>query len=62
MDACILVVGAIDDLMPQTREQILLSWQVCMPDVLVFRNKCDMIDDYISELERTIDKPLITTK
>ncbi|BAR73550.1 elongation factor Tu [Bacillus anthracis] len=45
MDGGILVVSAADGPMPQTREHILLSRQVGVPYILVFLNKCDMVDD-----------------
>ncbi len=45
MDGAILVVGADDGPMPQTREHILLARQVGVPSMLVFLNKCDMVDD-----------------
>ena len=45
MDAAILVCAATDGPMPQTREHILLSKQVGVPKVVVFLNKCDMVDD-----------------
>jgi elongation factor Tu len=45
MDGAILVVSAADGPMPQTREHILLARQVGVPFVLVFLNKCDMVDD-----------------
>ena len=45
MDGAILVVSAADGPMPQTREHILLSRQVGVPYVVVFMNKCDMVDD-----------------
>ena len=45
MDGSILVVGADDGPMPQTREHILLSRQVGVPAIVVFLNKCDMVDD-----------------
>ena len=45
MDAGILVVSAVDGPMPQTREHILLSRQVGVPKLVVFLNKCDMVDD-----------------
>ena len=45
MDAAILVVAATDGPMPQTREHILLSRQVGVPYIIVFLNKCDMVDD-----------------
>jgi len=45
MDGAILVVSAADGPMPQTREHILLARQVGVPSVVVFLNKCDMVDD-----------------
>ena len=45
MDGVILVVAATDGPMPQTREHILLSRQVGVPYIIVFLNKCDMVDD-----------------
>src|SRR5450759_3050129 len=45
MDGAILVVGANDGPMPQTREHILLARQVGVPSVVVFMNKVDMVDD-----------------
>jgi elongation factor Tu len=45
MDGAILVVSAADGPMPQTREHILLSRQVGVPALVVFLNKCDMVDD-----------------
>jgi elongation factor Tu len=45
MDGAILVVGADDGPMPQTREHILLARQVGVPQIVVFLNKCDMVDD-----------------
>ncbi len=45
MDGGILVVSAADGPMPQTREHILLSRQVGVPKLVVFLNKCDMVDD-----------------
>ena len=45
MDGAILVVAATDGPMPQTREHILLSRQVGVPFIVVFMNKCDMVDD-----------------
>ena len=45
MDGAILVVSAADGPMPQTREHILLAKQVNVPAVVVFLNKCDMVDD-----------------
>jgi elongation factor Tu len=50
MDGAILVVAATDGPMPQTREHILLAKQVNVPAVVVFLNKCDMVDD-ADELE-----------
>ncbi len=45
MDGAILVVSAADGPMPQTREHILLAKQVGVPYIVVFMNKCDMVDD-----------------
>lgn len=45
MDGAILVVSAADGPMPQTREHILLAYQVGVPNLIVFLNKCDMVDD-----------------
>ncbi|MDO8471668.1 MAG: elongation factor Tu [bacterium] len=45
MDAAILVVSAPDGPMPQTREHILLAYQVGVPQIVVFLNKVDMVDD-----------------
>ena len=46
MDGAILVVSAVDGPMPQTREHILLARQVGVPYIVVFLNKCDMVDDH----------------
>lgn len=53
MDGAILVVSATDGPMPQTREHILLSRQVGVPYIVVFLNKCDMVDD--EELIELVD-------
>jgi elongation factor Tu len=45
MDGAVLVVSAADGPMPQTREHILLARQVGVPYIIVFLNKCDMVDD-----------------
>jgi len=45
MDGAILVVSAVDGPMPQTREHILLARQVGVPAIVVYLNKCDMVDD-----------------
>jgi elongation factor Tu len=45
MDGAILVISANDGPMPQTREHILLARQVGVPKIVVFMNKCDMVDD-----------------
>ncbi|PIZ45466.1 elongation factor Tu [Candidatus Wolfebacteria bacterium CG_4_10_14_0_2_um_filter_39_18] len=45
MDGAILVVAATDGPMPQTREHILLAYQVGVPSIIVFLNKCDQVDD-----------------
>ena len=54
MDGAILVCAATDGPMPQTREHILLARQVGVPYILVFLNKCDMVDD-----EELLDLSLI---
>ena len=53
MDGAILVVAATDGPMPQTREHILLARQVGVPYIVVFLNKCDMVDD--EELLELVD-------
>ena len=45
MDGAILVVAASDGPMPQTREHILLARQVGVPAIVVYMNKCDLVDD-----------------
>jgi len=45
MDGAILVVSAVDGPMPQTREHIILARQVNVPSIVVFLNKCDLVDD-----------------
>ncbi len=45
MDGAILVVAATDGAMPQTKEHVLLAKQVGVPKIIVFLNKCDMVDD-----------------
>src|SRR5262249_40888558 len=45
MDGAILVVSAVDGAMPQTREHILLAHQVGVPRIVVFLNKCDVVED-----------------
>ena len=45
MDGAILVVSAVDGPMPQTREHILLARQVGVPQIVVFLNKCDIVED-----------------
>ncbi|TWI71611.1 translation elongation factor 1A (EF-1A/EF-Tu) [Desulfobotulus alkaliphilus] len=62
MDGAILVVSASDGPMPQTREHILLARQVGVPRIVVFLNKCDMVDDeelielVEMELQELLDK------
>ncbi len=56
MDGAILVVGADDGPMPQTREHILLARQVGVPSIVVFLNKVDMVDD--EELRELVDLEL----
>ena len=45
MDGAVLVVAATDGAMPQTREHVLLAKQVGVPNIIIFLNKCDMVDD-----------------
>src|SRR3954469_10335086 len=45
MEGAILVVSAVDGIMPQTREHILLARQVGVPHIVVFMNKCDEVKD-----------------
>jgi elongation factor Tu len=45
MDGAVIVVAATDGVMPQTREHVLLAKQVNVPKIIVFLNKCDMVDD-----------------
>ena len=45
MDGAILVVSALDSVMPQTREHVLLAKQVGLSKIVVFLNKCDAVDD-----------------
>jgi elongation factor Tu len=56
MDGAILVVSAVDGPMPQTREHLLLARQVGVPDLVVFVNKCDAVEDeeYIELVELEI--------
>ncbi len=53
MDGAILVVAATDGPMPQTREHILLARQVGVPSIVVFLNKCDMMDD--AEMQELVE-------
>ncbi len=62
MDGAILVVSAADGPMPQTREHILLARQVGVPAMVVFLNKCDMVDDEeLLELVELEVRELLTT-
>src|SRR6516225_4007603 len=45
MDGAILLLSAVDGPMPQTREHILLARQIGVPEIVVFLNKCDLVDD-----------------
>jgi elongation factor Tu len=56
MDGAVLVVAATDGVMPQTREHILLAYQVGVPKIIVFLNKCDMVaeQDLIDLVEEEI--------
>ena len=60
MDGAILVVSAADGPMPQTREHILLARQVGVPYIIVYMNKCDMVDDAeLLELVEMEDRELL---
>ena len=62
MDGAIIVVAATDGPMAQTREHILLARQVCVPNLIVFMNKCDMVDDAeLLELVELEVRELLTT-
>ena len=61
MDGAILVISATDGPMPQTREHILLARQVGVPHIVVFLNKCDMVDDpELLELVELESRELLT--
>ncbi len=66
MDGAILVVAATDGVMAQTREHILLSRQVGVPYIVVFMNKCDMVDDEelleLVEMEAATDGVMAQTR
>ena len=64
MDGAILVVSAPDGVMPQTREHVLLARQVNVPALVVFLNKCDMVDDaeLLDLVEEEIKELLIKYK
>lgn len=61
MDAAILVVSALDGPMPQTREHILLARQVGVPNIIVYLNKCDILDDmdFIELVEMDVREMLL---
>ncbi len=58
MDGAILVVSAPDGAMPQTREHVLLARQVAVPALVVFMNKCDMIEEGDEELLELVELEL----
>jgi elongation factor Tu len=58
MDGAILVVAATDGPMPQTREHVLLAHQVNVPSIVVFLNKCDMMDPGDEELLELVEMEL----
>jgi elongation factor Tu len=61
MDGAVLLISAADGPMPQTREHVLLARQVGIPDVVVFLNKCDLVDDpEIIELVEMETRELLT--
>jgi len=63
MDGAIIVVAATDGPMPQTREHVLLARQVNVPRLVVFLNKCDMVDDeeMLELVEWKFKKSLLNT-
>ncbi|XP_017485584.1 PREDICTED: elongation factor Tu, mitochondrial-like, partial [Rhagoletis zephyria] len=61
MDGAILVVAASEGQMPQTREHLMLSKQVGVDKVVVYVNKCDLVDDEIKELVEMEIRDLLTT-
>jgi elongation factor Tu len=60
MDGAILVVSAVDGVMPQTREHILLARQVGVPKIVVFLNKCDLVDADLLDLVEEEVRELLT--
>ena len=58
MDGAILVVAATDGVMPQTTEHIILAKQVGVPYLIVFINKCDMVEEELADLEEEIREVL----
>ena len=64
MDGAILVVSATDGVMPQTREHILLAYQVGVPKIVVFLNKCDLVEekDLIDLVEEEVRELLTKNK
>ena len=59
VDGAILMVSAADGPMPQTREHVLLARQVGVPDIIVYLNKVDMVDD--EELLDLVELEVATT-
>ncbi|MEK7501457.1 MAG: elongation factor Tu [Patescibacteria group bacterium] len=64
MDGAILVVSATDGVMPQTREHVLLAYQVGVPKIIVFLNKCDLVEekDLIDLVEEEVRELLTKNK
>ena len=60
MDGCILVVGATDGCMPQTKEHVLLVKQLGVKHLVVFVNKCDAADEEMIELVEMEVRELLT--
>jgi elongation factor Tu len=60
MDGAILVVSAADGLMPQSREHVLLARQVGVPKIVVFLNKCDLVDKDLVDLVEEEARELLT--
>jgi elongation factor Tu len=60
MDGAILVVSAVDGVMPQTREHILLARQVGVPKIVIFLNKCDLVEADLLDLVEEEVRELLT--
>ena len=60
MDAAILVVAASEGAMPQTREHLLVGQQIGLKDIIVYVNKCDLVDDEMKELTEVEIRELLS--